>query len=245
MDKKRKEKLKQIAVIFSLIVMSNDRINSDDILTSLENEREVFQEWGNPECGDYLRGEYERMPDYLKSFLEENSMHLIITENNDTIEKLYHEVYPTFYPTMGYSSLIISDKLMAIVDGSSHNSAINKSIPSSYSKDIIAGNRQNLKMMMYHQVGHLVDEFYDNISNSFIFIHAYRNDFIKFRQMISRGIIQLPNEKQIIDSTEFFATSFALYEIYPNYLQCFCPNTFEIIDGIVSNMKEKNVSKIK
>ena len=236
-----RQKLKQISVLLSLIILSNKEVKVEELNNILGNLNGTYQEFGNPEYGKYLYDEYSNLPDYLKKFLEDNSMHIIVTENNESIKKIYHDVYPERKEFNNMLGLTIGDNLLAIISGCIDYDNLSDSLYSNISEEDT--KKMYLKYTMYYQIGHLIDIHLNNLSNENMFVNVlYRNEKDVFLRYQYKNLGSLMDNVFSIKPDEFFASSFACYLLQPKYFKRICPNTYDYINKIVN---EKLITKEK
>ena len=241
---KSKKKLKQISVMLSLLVMSDKNINSEELNNLLGNiNTEVYQEIGNPEYGSYLYETYQELPEYLKLFLENNLMRIIVLENEDDVEKIYQSLYNNQTNVQNVSSLVIVNKLLAFIEGCSNDEKLQNSDLLREGYTIEDLNKLNLRFIMFHQIGHLIDAHY-NIMNMRLFASIYiqeQEQFVRLQNnYVNNDFIQYK-----INSSEYFASAYAYYILYPKKLIKYCPKTFYFVNDIVKEMIKENDKKIK
>lgn len=238
-----KQKLKQIGVVFSLLVLSNKEINSKEINNILNNVSETYIEIGNPEYGDYLRSVYNNLPEYIRNFLEENSMKIIVMPNSDDIENIYQDIYPRNIKNKNLTGLTIEEKLVALVEGCSHSDNIKKNlfVDRDYTDNQL--NKFDLQYTMLHQIGHLVDIYYNYPSNSMYFLNTvYKNERKDFKYQLSQFY---DDSNSIENVVEIFAYSFATYVLNPRFLKHYFPLAFNYMDELCNKMIEENKDKSK
>ena len=238
-----KQKLKQIGVVFSLLVLSNKDINSKEINNILNNVSETYIEIGNPEYGDYLRSVYDELPEYIKNFLEKNYMRIIVMENHDDIEKLYQDIYPSDEEAKNFTGLTIAENLIALVEGCSHDDNIRSYLYQNgeYTADEL--NKFDLRQTMLHQIGHLVDIYYNYLSKSNDFINkVYRTDIDKFRFQLSSFYNNVNTQEGV---SEFFASIFSCYVLNPIYLKKNFLSAYQYMDNLVNTLMKENINKSK
>ena len=237
-----KQKLKQIGALFSLLVLSNRDIDTPKLEELLNNVSKTYIEIGNPEYGAFLYNVYNELPDYLKIFLEENLMHIIIMPNNDDIENIYKEIYPEKEKNQRMTGLTIADNLIAFVEGCSHDENINYRmyLKEEYNKDSL--NKFDLQITMLHQIGHLIDVYYDYPSKSQHFLMSAYNEG---RKNMFMHLNYFYNDKVDLklNNHEYFALAFATYMLNPIFLKKSLPVTYNYMEEICNKIINKNKYK--
>ena len=85
----------------------------------------------------------------------------------------------------------------------------------------------------YHEVGHKVDSFYGEISETSEFHDIWSEEVEDFRLTAQHCVV---NANALIDINtpgEYFASAFACYFTFSSHLRAFCPQTYEVIDRLV------------
>ena len=242
--KLNRQKLKQVGVVFSLLILSNKDINSKELNDILNNVSETYCEINNPEYGDYLQKVYNELPEYLKIFLEKNSMHIIVMPNNDDLEKIYQDIYPRKDELKKITGLTIAEKLVALVEGCSHDENIQNYLylKQGYSKEELY--KFDLQHTMLHQIGHLVDIYYNYLSKTSSFLNGV---YIKEQRDFSMQLCAFYNDNVDIrmNCVEFFATAFATYILNPKYLEKRFQLTYNYMNGVYNKIIDKTKNKSK
>ena len=236
----KKSKIKQLSVMLSLLVLSQNDINPEELDNILGNSHYIYQEIDNPQYGNILFNAYTNLPGYIKKFLSDNSLDIIVAGNDDYIEKIYKEVYNTndvedkTAVTIDYAG-----NLIAIVEGCSFD--IDKSIALQKKLTEEQLIKINLTLSMYHQIGHLIDRYLNDISKSDFFANCFIQEKLKFQYMTA-GLFGYYEKN--INLSEYFASTFACYLEYTRFFRQNCPYTFEFFEkylkeGLIKNSKQK------
>lgn len=235
----KRNKIKQLSVMLSLMILSKNDINSLELDNLLGNSHYIYQEIDNPEYGDYLIHAFISLPSYIKKFLADNSLEIIVSGKNDYIENIYRKLYPDQdIENKAGVTIDYAGKLIAAVEGCSFDEEIPLSLHGNYSEEQLI--KANLTLLMYHQVGHLIDRYFDNMSNSKVFLNCFSYERFHIRYIISSFL----GSNDDFTMYEFFATSYACYLAYPKYFENICPLTYNFFDTYLKELiTTKNETK--
>lgn len=226
----KKNKIKQLGVMLSLIILSNNDINPEELDNILGTSHYIYQEIDNPEYGDTLIHAFISLPTYVKKFLADNSLEIIVSGNSDYVESIYRNLYPDIEitdkagVTIDYAGKLIAAVEGCSFDGDSKVFIKNKNISKEELIEI------NLTLLMYHQVGHLIDRYFNNLSESSYFLGCFSQEGYQFRFQVASFVGFYDENMNIY---EYFATTFACYLKYPEYFKSVCPMTYNFFNKYI------------
>lgn len=246
MKNKTRLTLKKVGAILTLLAITSGNVKAEDELNNLgANINESFQEWGNPEFGDYLKEEFYKLPPYILDFIDENYMHIVIMESKGGTESIYNNFYNKTVSSQNDSvGITIPDLFTSFIEGCLHSDFFKKEIKNYEKYNDEEFNKNFLKFNLIHEIGHLFDVYYNyQLSSSKEFKKIYKNELNLFVNVD----IFLENiaysKAYVYTKKEYFATVFACYFHNPTELQINCPETYNYISSFINVLKLNYQSK--
>ena len=208
----KKNKIKQLGVMLSLIILSNNDIKPQELDNILGTSHYIYQEIDNPEYGNVLFNAFNSLPSFIKDFLADNFLEIIVSGNNDYVENIYRKLYPDInVEDKAGVTIDYAGKLIATVEGCSYDGETKVFIKDkNISKEELT--KINLTLLMYHQVGHLIDRYLDNLSKSNLFLNCFSQERFQFCHQVAAFVGYYDENMNV---NEYFATAFACYLAYP------------------------------
>lgn len=94
---------------------------------------------------------------------------------------------------------------------------------------------------LIHELGHAVDYYFNNISQSSSFKEVYKSEKSNFENTIEFDLLNYRIKANIANPDEYFAESSAAFFFYPEDLQINCPETYEYLSSIYDIYKYSEV----
>ena len=90
-----------------------------------------------------------------------------------------------------------------------------------------------------HEIGHAIDYENDRISSDPSFIEIFKAELSSFQNMMQYKIASMSQISCIDQNTEYFASAFAAYILYPDQLYYCAPNTFNYIQNMINEKQNE------
>ena len=198
----------------------------------------VYSEIGNPEYKDFLYEMYRNLPPNILDALERNNCHIIILENEDSVEKVYKDIYRKSLSTKAMG-LTVPEFLLAFTEGCEHDGYYEK-----YNIESTGITEEDFYKLLsaatlVHEIGHVLDSLSKfKVSQSDEFKEIYKMEVSNYKNMVYFKVAELGVNKNINNELEYFASSFSCYFLYPEELLKNCPNTYNYIDSFVKSIDD-------
>ena len=115
-------------------------------------------------------------------------------------------------------------------------------------KNIILVHRTQVNYALYHEIGHMIDKYLDNISSTYDFKRIYYSEAHKLYSRNSMiDLIMSKGCKEHLTSTaeEYFAESVKRYLENDSSFQEECPNTYMFIKDSIEYLEKKNQTTLE
>ena len=115
-------------------------------------------------------------------------------------------------------------------------------------KNIILVHRTQVNYALYHEIGHMIDKYLDNISSTYDFKRIYYSEAHKLYSGNSMiDLIMSKGCKEHLTSTaeEYFAESVKRYLENDSSFQEECPNTYMFIKDSIEYLEKKNQTTLE
>lgn len=115
-------------------------------------------------------------------------------------------------------------------------------------ENIILIHRTQVRYALYHEIGHMIDKYLEDISQTFDFKKIYYSEahnLYKKNPMIDIIMTKECREHLISTSTEYFAESVKRYLENDSTFQSECPNTYMFIKDSIEYLEKKNQATLK
>ena len=241
-NKKVLKNLKTISTCVSLAVMFNSgkaRVNINDY-----QDYPVYSEIGNPKYKDLLIEMFNRMPQNVLDALERNSCHIVILDNEDSVEEVYHDIFKEYIYTRA-CGLTIPEYLLCFVEGCDHEGYYQKYNGRSLGLTEAEFDEILATSTLFHETGHVLDALGGfKTSRSKEFKKIYKSEVSNYINTRFFKVGELGMRKNVGDELEYFASTFACYNLFPEELLQACPETYYYLDTFIKSIDETYGSEI-
>lgn len=209
----------------------------------LQYNEEIYQEWGNPEYGDYLKTVYNNLPTAILEYLKENKLRVVILEEENSVEDLYEKIYHDEVKD-NHAGLTIPALSTSFIEGCLHKNYYSKYGITTNQLTKEEYNKLEIKNILIHEIGQI------DLSSNFMFSEnsfkdIYFEEVENFKKTRNFLIDGTKSTENIRDNLEYFASSFACYILYLENLMEYCPLTYQYIDTIINEITLKYKNQIK
>lgn len=219
------------------------KTNNEETNNSISYTRNVkfnVSSVGNPLFSDSLYRILQSLPEGIKDYLYLNNLKVIFYENENGAEEVWYDLNGYDGGSLLGFTHYEEDDVTIFVEASMHPTYYDKysDISKSYSEEEF--NYILVSDTFVHELGHFIDHTFGfGLSNSNEFYNIYQEELENYMNTIEYNNGNLKIYANINTTSEYFASAYACYILYPDNLKELCPNTYTYIDNIMNEINKQ------
>lgn len=217
---------------------------ADNRSNSYITQTEEFPTWfhvrENACFADELFEVVDNLPEFVKNMIKKYSR-INIVEKDGYIENLFYRSYDV-------DGIYTNNKIF--VESFVRDGICDKYVSYGASLNVLDYTDEEFslriaKNVLLHETAHLVDEKLGNISGSKDFKDIYKNEKNSFMRTSQYNVENGRVEGNVADASEYFASIFSCYYLYPNELSKLCPESYDYLSNLIYEKNQEYASKCK